>query len=364
MDSEQNNSQLPVTSNSSPISVPEGSQMQGAAGMLPRGDSIQLDEKIAIARDEGFHPMAIELAIGSYETSAAQKIILVSLVIIAAALVAFLFPIERFFKPRAQELGTMTIGGPVSEDSSEVDKPWLKVLREMDQLYFREGKLSQAIQVAEKKLAQVPRKDWEEWRTVYYRYWELLADAGNALSLETATQSYMQALPEDPFANYYAAHAFLTTVEPMRSFTRDMRQNFRLEAETLAQQIERAAKALQARQKAEGTTGKKALLQNLYQKLRLQQARLFVLIWRLGGYREDKHPDVVYRDKALDILDRDALVNLKEAKMLKISVYNHILDRWHWFEGRQAIQGIKQKRKAMVAELQKLQKELKDAEAL
>jgi tetratricopeptide (TPR) repeat protein len=258
----------------------------------------------------------------------------------------------------------MTIGGPISEDSSAFDKPWLKVLREMDQLYFREGKLSQAIQVAEKKLAQVPRKDWEDWRTVYYRYWELLADAGSTLSLKTATQSYLQALPEDPFANYYAAHAFLATVEPMRSFTRDMRQKFRLEAETLAQQIERAAKAIKARQKAEGTTGKKALLQNLYQKLRLQQARLFVLIWRLGGYREDKHPDVVYRDKALDILDRDALVNLKEAKMLKISVYNHILDRWHWFEGRQVIQGLKQKRKAMVAELQKLQNELKDAEAL
>jgi hypothetical protein len=82
MGSEQNNSQLPVTSNSSPISVPEGSQMQDAAGILPRSDSIQLDEKIAIARDEGFQPMAIELAIGSYETSAAQKILLFGLVII------------------------------------------------------------------------------------------------------------------------------------------------------------------------------------------------------------------------------------------------------------------------------------------
>jgi hypothetical protein len=82
MGSEQNNSQLPVTSNSSPISVPEGSQTQDAAGILPRSDSIQLDEKIAIARDEGFHPMAIELAIGSYETSAAQKILLFGLVII------------------------------------------------------------------------------------------------------------------------------------------------------------------------------------------------------------------------------------------------------------------------------------------
>jgi hypothetical protein len=364
MGSEQNNTQLPVPSDSSPASVPAESELQGAAGILPRSNSIQLDEKIAIARDEGFHPLAIELAIGSYETSAGQKLLLFGLVIIAAALVAFLFPIERFFKPRAQELGTMTIGDPISKDISDVSKPWLTVLREMDQLYFREGKLSEAIQVAEKNLAQVPQQDWEDWRTVHYRYWELLADAGSTPALKAATRAYLQTLPEDPFANYYAAHAFLATVTPMRSFTRDMRRNFRREAEILVQQIERAGKALKARQKAGDAPKKKALLQNLYQKLRLQQATLFVLIWRLGGYREDKHPDVVYRDKALEILDREELVNLKEAKALRISIYNHILDRWHWFEGQQAIQGTNQKRKAMVEELKRLQKELKDAQTL
>jgi hypothetical protein len=357
MDSEQNNSRLPA-------SVEKRPEVQSTVVVLPSSDSIQLDEKIAIARDEGFHPLAIDLAIGSYETSAAQKLLLCGLVIIAAALVALLFPIERFFKPQAKELGTMTIGDPVSKDISDVNKPWLKVLRQMDRLYFGEGKLSQAIQVAEKNLAQVPPQDWEDWRNVHYRYWELLSDAGSVRSLKIATQSYLQALPEDPFANYYAAHAFLATVEPMRSFTRDRRQKFRLEAETLVRHIERAAKALKARQKAESAPQKKALLENLYQKLRLQQARLYVLIWRLGGYREDKHPDVVFRDKALDILDRDELTNLKEAKRLKISIYNHILDRWHWFEGQQVIQGSNQKRKAMVAELKKLQKELKDAEAL
>jgi len=89
---------------------------------------------------------------------------------------------------------------------------------------------------------------------------------------------------------------------------------------------------------------------------------LFVLIWRLGGYKEDRHPDVVYRDRALDILDRDELADLKEAKALKISIYSHILDRWHWFEGQQVIQGIKRNRRSMVKELKGLQKELKDAE--
>ena len=95
---------------------------------------------MAIARDEGFHPLAIRLAIGSYETSAAQKLLQAGLVIIAAVLVAFLFPFDRFFKPQAQELGTMTIGDPLSENMSESDQAWLKALRKMDQLYFREGK--------------------------------------------------------------------------------------------------------------------------------------------------------------------------------------------------------------------------------
>jgi hypothetical protein len=368
MDPDQNKLQLPAKPDSSATPVQDGSEIQSTAGFLPRSDSIQIDEKIAIARNEGFNPLAIELAIGSYETSAAYKLLLFGLVIMAAALVAFLFPVNRFFKPQTRDLGTMTIGDPISEDHQtfflEFDKPWLKVLLEMDRLYFRDGKLTEAIQVAETNLERVPEKNWESWKKVHYRYWELLSDAGRTLSLKAATKSYLQTIPEDPFANYYSAQAFLAAVDPMRSFNRETRQAYRIEAETLIQQIDRTCKALNARQKAEGTTEKKAFLQNLYQKLRLQQAKLFVLIWRLGGYKEDNHPDVVYRDKALDILNRDELANLKEAKALKISIYNHILDRWHWFEGKQVIQGIKQNRRSMVKELKVLQKELKDAGAL
>ena len=232
----------------------------------------------------------------------------------------------------------------------------------MDRLYFREGKLSEAIRVAETHLERVPEKNWENWKKVHYRYWELLSDAGRTLALKAATKSYLQIIPEDPFANYYAAQAFLAAVDPIRSFNRDTRQAYRLEAEALVQQIDRASNALKARQKAGGTAEKIRIIQNLYQKLRLQQTKLFVLIWRLGGYKEDRHPDVVYRDRALDILDRDELADLKEAKALKISIYSHILDRWHWFEGQQVIQGIKRNRRSMVKELKVLQKELKDAE--
>ena len=192
----------------------------------------------------------------------------------------------------------------------------------------------------------------------------MLADAGRTATLKAATKSYLQAIPEDPFANYFAAHTFLATVDPIRSFNRKTRTDYRQDAETLLQQIDRASNALKARQKVAGDKEQTALCLILYQKLRLQKAKLFVLIWRLGGYREDSHPDVVYRDKALAILEHDELADFKQAKALKISIYTHILDRWHWFEGQQVIQGIKQNRRSMVEEQRKLQKELKDAETL
>ena len=108
-------------------------------------------------------------------------------------------------------------------------------------------------------------------------------------------------MPEDPFANYYSAQAFLTAIEAGRTFNHQARQDYRQQAEMLIQQIDRACSALKAQRKVADSQEKNAFLEDLYQKLRLQQAKLFVLIWRLGGYREDRHPDVVYRDKALDI---------------------------------------------------------------
>jgi hypothetical protein len=368
MDSDQYKSQLPATSDSVPAQRQSEADIQSPLGFLPHTGTIQIDEKIAIARSEGFNPLAIELAIGSYETSASYKLLLFSLVVIAAALVAFLFPLDRFFKPKTRDLGTMTIGEPIGEDNPalfmEFNKPWLKVLLEMDRLYFKEGKLTEAIQVAQSNLQRVPEKDWENWKKVYYRYWELLSDAGRTIALKAATNSYLQKMPEDPFANYYSAQAFLATADSIRAFNHQTRRNYRQQAETLIQQIDRTCNALNARRKVEDSKEQKVYFEGLYQKLRLQQAKLFVLIWRLGGYQEDRHPDVLYRDKALDICNSDELANLKEAKALKIEIYNHILDRWYWFEGQQVIQGIRQKRRAIAEELRKLQKELEAAKKL
>ena len=365
MNSDQHKSQLPTTSDSRPAHIQSETEIHIPPGFLPRTDTLQIDEKIAIARSEGFNPLAIELAIGSYETSASYKFLLFGLTVAAAALVAFFFPLDRFFKPKTSDLGNMTIGEPISENSRalfmESNKPWTKVLLEMDRLYFQEGKLTEAIQVAQSNLQKVPEKDYESWKKVRYRYWELLSDAGKTLSLKSATHSYLQKAPEDPFANYYSAHAFLMAVEAIQAFNRQNRQTYRQEAETLIRQIDHACNALNAQRKVSDA---KTYLEDLYQKLRLQQAKLFVLIWRLGGYKEDRHPDVLYRDKALEICDSDGLANLREAKVLKIDVYRHILDRWYWFEGQQLIQGTRQNRRSIVEKLRALQKELEPAKKL
>lgn len=262
----------------------------------------------------------------------------------------------------------MSIGGPFLEDSLSPenikDNPWLKVLAEIDRLYFQEGKLTDAIQSAESALAQVPAKDREVWRNVYYRYWELLADAGNVDVLKTSTRVYLVEFPEDPFGNYYHSRAFLGATERLQYFSRETKDAYRQEAGAIILQIDAACSALNARRKHPEAGSETAALVELYRKLRLEQAKLYVFMWKLGGYQEDEHPDVVYRDKALNICDSTELSDMKAAEQLKASVYNQILDRWYWFEGQQIIQGSRRQRRDFQRELETLQKDLKDAETL
>jgi hypothetical protein len=338
-------------------------------GYLPKTSTVETDEKISIALDEGYDPMAIELALNPQTSSPADKLRILILIIAAAVLVLLLFPLNRFFKPAPQDLGPMSIGGPVLEDSlakaNSRNQPWLKVLVKIDQLYFREGRLNQAIQVAEGALEKVPQDEWEIWHKVYYRYWELLFDAGRIQKLIAATRKYLAAFPEDPFATYYYARAFLSAADRNRSYTSETKSAYRQEAETVAQQIGQTCSALEAQTKhPEAEKDKMVVLMDLYRKLRLEQAKMYVLIWKLGGYEEDEHPDVIYRDKALDICASEALSDMNEAKELKAVIYTHILDRWHWLEGQQIIQGRKQKRKALQQQLDNLNQALEEAEKL
>jgi len=368
MNSDDHKPPVPAKLDPSAVQIHTGTDAQTTVGFLPQSDTIAEGERIPIALEEGYDSLAVELALAPSETNLFYKLRLISLTIVAAAAVIFLFPAERFFKPHTRDLETMTIGGPAMEDNAvyeaQRNEPWFRVLLEIDRLYFQEGKLTDAIRVAESALEIVPRKNWEHWEKIHYRYWELLSAAGKVHALKTASQAYLQILPEDPFANYFYSHAFLTATNRIRAFTADMKAAYRQEAQTIIRQIDGACNALNARRKLQTAKNQEDVLAELYQKMRLEQAKLNVLIWKLGGYAEDTHPDVVYRDKALDICDSTAIADLKEAKELKLDLYTHILDRWYWFEGQQVIQGSKLKRKTLEKNINALKKELKDVRKL
>jgi hypothetical protein len=365
MNPDQNKSQVPIKRETLPAEITRGSELPAAAGFLPPSGTVDAGQKISIAQAEGYDPQAIELGLEPSGTTLGDKMRLIFLTAAAAALVSFFFPTERFFKPKTKDLGTMTIGGPVTESNlaqqADRNEPWFKVLLQIDRLYFAEGKSTQAIRTAESALATVPKKNWEKWKNVFYRYWELLWAAGRVQPLKTATRAYLQILPEDPFANYYHARAFFAATNRLRSFTPQMKRFYRREAEAVIQQIDNACNSLNAQSIHPEAKEKEDVLRQLYRKLRLQQAELYGLIWKLGGYREDQDPDVVYRDKALDICDSPEFSDMKEAKALKINIYTNILDRWYWFEGQEVIQGMPTQRKKLEQEIKVLQKELKEA---
>ena len=132
-----------------------------------------------------------------------------------------------------------------------------------------------------------------------------------------------------------------------------------------ARQLERTCSTLDAQKKHPKTDEeKKELITDLYRKLRMEQARLYVLIWKLGDYEEDEHPDVVFRDKALYICDNEELADMKAARALKAEIFTHILDHWYWFEGRQIIQNKLRKRSDIKKQLEALNRELEAAEKL
>ena len=368
MNSDQHKPPVPADLQAGEVQIHPGAEVQATPGYLPATESIEIGDHASLALAEGYDTQAVELAYEPTEISSFDKLRLILLIIAAAVLVLFFFPTERFFKPRTQELGTMTIGGPATDGdqaySAQRNEPWYPVLMKIDRLYFGEGKLTQAIQVAESALEIIPKKKWERWQKIHYRYWELLAAAGKIHTLKTASQAYLQILPEDPFANYFYAHAFRAATNRIGSFTPEMKQAYRQEADAIIRQIDSACHAINARRKNNPSREQDDALAELYNKLRLEQARLHALVWKLGGYAEDSHPDVAYRDKALTICDSPELTDSKEAKALKLEIYTHIMDRWYWFEGQQVVQGKKRQRPAFEQEIKALQKEIEEFQKL
>ncbi len=286
MNSDQDTPRLPAKRLPADAQIRSETDVKASIGFLPKTGTIEADERIPIAREEDYDPMAIELALNPPASTSADKLRLLLLTLVAALLVLVF-------------LGPMSIGGPIMSKAATPanvrDKPWLGVLIRIDRLFFQEGKLTEAIEVAESALGKIPEKDREIWQKVYYRYWELLSNAGRIHVLKTSTRSYLTAFPEDPFANYYSARAFLTAADRIRAFTPQTKKAYRQEAETIAQSIDRACHALDAqRQHAHAKKDRKTALTDLYQKLRLEQAKSYVLIWKLGSYEEDEHPAWIF----------------------------------------------------------------------
>jgi hypothetical protein len=359
MASDQNKDRLPVEQGVTDVQIPPETGAQAVMGYLPRTDFIDSGEKIKIARQEGYDPKAIELVLAPPGATAADTVRLLILITVAVVLVFFFFPLSRFFKPASRELGSMSIGAPILENSLTAsnirNQPWLQALVKIDRLYFQEGKLTEAIQLAESELEKVPPQDRGSRQKLYYRYWELLTDAGRLHDLKLSTLEYLAPYPEDPFANYYHARAFLLAADRIPSFTSETKTAYRQKADIVANRLDRTCSTLSAQQKHPDINQEKAdEISSLYQKLRLEQAKTYVLIWRLGGYEEDEHPDTVYRDKALNICESEELADMKEARALKAAIYTHILDHWNWFEGRQIIQNKLHKRKDIQIELDEL----------
>ena len=136
MTSDQDKDRLPVIPNHSDFQVQPETTAQAVMGFLPKTETITPDEKIEIARDEGYDPLAVELALAQPASSVSDKIRLVFMIIGAAVLVIVFFPLNRFFKSASKDLGSMSIGGPILEDSltpSNIrNKPWLRILVEID----------------------------------------------------------------------------------------------------------------------------------------------------------------------------------------------------------------------------------------
>ncbi|MGD8293568.1 MAG: hypothetical protein PVF37_17790, partial [Desulfobacterales bacterium] len=166
MTPDPNKPHLPVKHTGNDAQLRQKTEVWAAIGTIPKTETIEAEEKISVAREEGYDPMAIELALNPPSSTSADKLRLLLLALVAALLVIVFFPFYRFFKPAPRDLGPMSIGGPILEESAAPtnlrNTPWLGVLIGIDRLYFREGKLTEAIKLAESELGKIPEKDWEK----------------------------------------------------------------------------------------------------------------------------------------------------------------------------------------------------------
>ena len=302
--------------------------------------------------------MAAEDVYNRREPGWKEKIRISMCALLAGLLLFFLFPFDRFFQQRPRSLGPLRLdsgaGGPADIFRSDPAAPSAEMLKKIDRLYLENGRLTEAIEAAEEVLEKLSDKKRRQWTVLYYRYWQLLTDAGRFERLSESARDFLTISPEDPVAAYFLAHGFTAGAKRQRPFTPRRIAELRTEAEAVDEILVRSLAALRARLQSETRQNRKGALADIAAKLQLERARLLTLMWEIGGFEEDDHPDVRLRDEALEILDSPALSGMKEALALKYDIYYDILLRWHWFEGLEPIRKRMVPRSSVEAELQKL----------
>ena len=102
MNSNQDKPHLPAKRSPSDAQLRQETDVRAPIGIIPKTDNIEAQDKVSIAREEDYDPMAIELALNPPGSTSADKLRLLLLSLIAALLVIVFFPFYRFFKPAAQ----------------------------------------------------------------------------------------------------------------------------------------------------------------------------------------------------------------------------------------------------------------------
>ena len=84
MNSNPNDSQLPVRSDSNDVRTQPENDLQAVMGYLPQTGRIEADERILMAQEEDYDPLAIQLALKPQTYSAADKLRLFIFILVAA----------------------------------------------------------------------------------------------------------------------------------------------------------------------------------------------------------------------------------------------------------------------------------------
>jgi len=74
MNSDQNNIRVPAKRSPTDAQIRQETNVQTVMGFLPKSGTIEADDRISLAREEGYDPMAIELALNPPASTTTDKL--------------------------------------------------------------------------------------------------------------------------------------------------------------------------------------------------------------------------------------------------------------------------------------------------